>query len=229
MTPVSTFCIRQPQDLQHRDLGKNCFRRVTLETLPSSTLETGGAGIDLHYGLHPTPFGQILLATAASATVFRICHLRFVEPEAEAKAYQDLRVEWPQARLIADAGSTQAIAQQIFQPLLHPMLAPEESLPTLTVLVRGTSFQIQVWRALLTLPPGSLSTYGAIAQQIQRPTAIRAVATAIGRNPIAYLIPCHRVVRASGELGGYRWGVDRKAAMLAWEAGRDGQNAEDSG
>lgn len=157
-------------------------------------------------GLHDTPFGIVLIA----ATPRGIGHLRFVEPGTEIEAEQELHIEWPQATLIPNSDSTEAIAHRLF--------TPNTPATPLTVLVKGTNFQIQVWRALLTIPPGSLTTYKAIAQAIQKTNATRAVGTAIGRNPIAYLIPCHRVIRESGDLGGYRWGLTRKAAILGWEA-----------
>lgn len=179
---------------------------VNLEAMSPGEFKTGGNGIEITYGLHDTPFGTALIATTPRG----ICHLRFIEPGTETEAETELRTEWPQAPLILDPSSTEAIAHRLFT--LNVPSTP------LTVLVKGTNFQIQVWRALLTLPPGSLTTYKAIAQTIQKPTATRAVGTAIGRNPIAYLIPCHRVIRESGDLGGYRWGLTRKAAILGWEA-----------
>jgi AraC family transcriptional regulator of adaptative response/methylated-DNA-[protein]-cysteine methyltransferase len=124
-----------------------------------------------------------------------------------------LRQQWPQADVAQRPEHTQAIADR-----LNQSLTAETPQPPLTVLVKGTNFQIQVWRALLRLPMGSVLTYQDIAHRIDKPTAARAVGTAIGANPVGYLIPCHRVIRATGELGGYRWGTLRKTVMLGWEA-----------
>lgn len=182
---------------------------VTVEGLSPGEYKTGGAGLDIRYGLHPTPFGLVLLGTTERG----ICSLQFLTGEDAATAESLLQKSWPNARLIADPAGTEDLCDRIFYPLpTHPS--------PLTVLVKGTNFQLQVWRALLAIPPGHLATYQTLAAAIGRPTAARAVGTAIGSNPIGYLIPCHRVIRASGDLGGYRWGCDRKAAILGWEAGR---------
>lgn len=188
---------------------------VTLEAVSPGEYKAGGIGLEVRYGIHMTPFGRSLIGTTARG----LCYLQFVDFEDKGDAIQALRAEWLHATLIQDLDSTGAIAQRLFDPT-----APATPL---TVLVKGTNFQIQVWRALLSIPPGSLTTYRAIAQAIQRPTASRAVGTAIGRNPIAYLIPCHRVIRESGELGGYRWGLNRKVAMVGWEASRHAPTVED--
>jgi AraC family transcriptional regulator, regulatory protein of adaptative response / methylated-DNA-[protein]-cysteine methyltransferase len=189
---------------------------VTLEAVSPGEYKAGGAGLEIRYGFQATPFGRSLMGT----TTRGLCYLQFVEVENETNAVQALHAEWPQARFIQDLDSTGTIAQRLFEPT-----TPASSL---TVLVKGTNFQIQVWRALLAIPLGSLTTYRAIAQAIDRPTASRAVGTAIGRNSIAYLIPCHRVIRESGELGGYRWGTTRKFAMVGWEASRHAPTGEDS-
>lgn len=181
---------------------------VTLEAVSPGEYKAGGAGLEVRYGIQATPFGRSLIGTTSRG----LCYFQFVDSADETAAVLSLQAEWPQARLTPDLDSTGAIAQRLFQPTV--------SAAPLPVLVKGTNFQVQVWRALLAIPPGSLTTYRAIAQAIQRPTASRAVGSAIGRNPIAYLIPCHRVIRESGELGGYRWGLTRKVAMLGWEASR---------
>ncbi|MBE9045256.1 methylated-DNA--[protein]-cysteine S-methyltransferase [Pleurocapsales cyanobacterium LEGE 10410] len=120
-----------------------------------------------------------------------------------------------EAKIVRDRHNTQALCDRIFAPATLKHQKP------LTLLVKGTNFQIQVWRALLKIPFGEITAYQAVAEMINRPTATRAVGNAVGKNPIAYLIPCHRVIRGSGELGGYRWGMERKTALLGWEASRN--------
>lgn len=211
---------------------------VTVEAMSPGEFKAGGAGLQICYGLYDSPFGQVLIATTARG----LCHLHFLEdaretgqagptvatgtdqsnpqsnspadprPSAKAIAAQQLRPAWPKADLIHDPQAIAPLGELIFASALG---APPQPL---TLWVKGTNFQLQVWRALLQVPPGRITTYQAIAQLIDRPSATRAVGNAIGQNPVAYLIPCHRVIRESGLLGGYRWGLDRKAAMLGWEA-----------
>ncbi len=178
---------------------------VTLDAMTPDECRRQGSGVEIRYAVVDTPLGPAMLA----ATARGVCHLQFCPPEASG-ALEQLRGDWPQATLIEDPAASNALAQQIFQ---GPSGTP------IRVLVRGTNFQVQVWRALLTIPTGELRSYGHLAEHIGRPRAARAVGTAIGQNPVALLIPCHRVIQASGALGGYRWGLSRKAAVLAAEAG----------
>lgn len=196
---------------------------VTVEAVSPGEYKTGGAGLDIRYGVHSTPFGEAFVALTERG----ICSLQFLEHpplgadssqnslSAEA-ALQTLCRDWPQAHYHEDRAAAQALCDRIFHPATGPGTGPAST--PLTVWVKGTNFQIQVWRALLNIPLGHLATYQGLATAIGRPTAARAVGTAVGSNAIAYLIPCHRVIRQSGELGGYRWGCDRKAALLGWEA-----------
>lgn len=179
---------------------------VNLEAMSPGEFKSGGAGLQIRYGLHDSPFGRSLIATTARG----VCNLHFLEADHMAETL--LRQDWPNAEIHFDPTVTAAIAQQIFQPAGLQ--------PPLTLHVKGTNFQIQVWRALLNVRFGDLTTYQTLAEMLNRPTAARAIGNAVGDNPIAYLIPCHRVIQASGELGGYRWGLDRKILMLGWEAGR---------
>ncbi len=179
---------------------------VTLEAMSPGEARLGGTGLDIRYGLHDTRFGPALIGT----TTRGVCALHFVNDGRS--GLELLRQSWPQAYLQNDPSATAAIAQRIFDPLAKASTQP------LALLVKGTNFQIQVWRALLALPAGTLTTYGNLARTLKKPDAARAVGTAVGANSIAYLIPCHRVIRASGTLTGYRWGTERKAAMLGWEA-----------
>lgn len=181
---------------------------VTLEAATPGEVRSGGAGLAIRYGVHASPFGPVLVATTARG----ICGLHFAE---DAKAApEQLRSEWPHAELLHGPRATAGIATRVFEPLATAPAQP------LALLVKGTNFQIQVWRALLALPFGAITAYGEIARRIGQPAAARAVGNAIGANPVAYLIPCHRVLRETGEFGNYRWGDVRKAAMLGWEAAR---------
>lgn len=177
---------------------------VTIEAMSPGEYRSGGAGQRIGYGIVDSPFGPCLIASTARG----ICTLRFLDGEDGAS---DIERDWPQARLELNEKTATALAQRIFGPLRSPDRP-------LALLVKGTNFQVQVWRALLNIPFGTLSTYGGLARTIGRPSAARAVGAAVGANPVAWLVPCHRVIRESGELGGYRWGVERKAAMLGWEA-----------
>lgn len=164
----------------------------------------GGLGLRLRVGCHDSPFGRVLIALAPEG----ICHLEFADDEAAALA--DLRRAYPAARLDTDARATGAVAAALDGSAPPPCaLAP-----------RGTNFELSVWRALLALPPGTLASYGDIARFIGRPRASRAVGRAVGANSVALLIPCHRVVRASGVLGEYAGGALRKRALVGWEAAR---------
>lgn len=181
---------------------------VNLEAMSPGEFKAGGAGLQIRYGIHDTPFGTSLIATTARG----ICNLYFLETTDEQTAAQRLRLAWKNAEIIRDEQATQSLRDLIFTSETFSEQKP------LTLFVKGTNFQIQVWRALLQLPFGAIATYQTIAQMVARPTAARAVGNAIGKNAIGYLIPCHRVIRESGELGGYGWGVERKTVMLGWEA-----------
>ncbi len=183
---------------------------VTLEAMSPGEARLGGAGLEIRWEVVDTRFGQALIATTARG----ICTLQFLDNGDDGRSL--LAQSWPNARLVRDHDAVASVAKRIFEPLAS---APRQPL---ALLVRGTNFQVQVWRALLVLPEGALTTYGDLAASLHRPEAARSVGTAIGANPIAYLIPCHRVIRATGALTGYRWGAARKAAMLGWEAARSG-------
>lgn len=186
---------------------------VTLEALSPGEYKTGGAGLEIRYGVHQTPFGQALIA----ATDRGICNIYFLETTANnpiEQSEQLLIKRWPAAKITFDSAVTEPLYDSIFGSVTAQAKKP------LTLLVKGTNFQIQVWRALLRVPFGEMATYQTLAEMIGRPTAARAVGTAVGNNPIGYLIPCHRIIRASGELGGYLWGLERKTVMLGWEAGQ---------
>lgn len=194
-------------------------RVVTLEGITPGEFESFRRGLDIQYGFHPTPFGECLVAQTQRC----ICHLEFLEPAHGERALQGLRHRWAEASFTRDQASTSQTMRGI--PTLFPgeLSSGVEKNEEIRILTVGTPFQIKVWGALLTIPESHLLSYRDVASMIQRPTAIRAVGTAIARNSIAYLIPCHRVIRDTGVLGHYRWGAERKKAMLAWESGRASQ------
>lgn len=179
---------------------------VTLDAMTPGEMLRGGAGLTIRHGVHDTRFGHAFIA----ATNRGVCQLAFIEPQDARREIERLRAAWPGAELVDDFAATGEVAARLFLPP-----APGQS--ALPLLVRGTNFQVKVWEALLRVPPGQLTTYGRIAAAIGAPRASRAVGGAVGANPIAWLIPCHRVIREEGILGNYRWGAPRKAALLAWE------------
>ncbi|MBW3597774.1 MAG: methylated-DNA--[protein]-cysteine S-methyltransferase [Planctomycetes bacterium] len=182
---------------------------VTLEAITPGEYKSGGAGVEIACGVHDSPFGACFVATTRRG----VCRLAFLREETAEYALHELRREWPRAAIREDASITADWVRRIFE-------SGDREAASLPLLVKGTNFQVQVWRALLQIPEGAVATYRGIAAAIGRPQASRAVGQAVGDNPIAYLIPCHRVLRQAGDLGGYRWGVPRKTAMLAWEAAK---------
>ncbi|MDA1080126.1 MAG: bifunctional helix-turn-helix domain-containing protein/methylated-DNA--[protein]-cysteine S-methyltransferase [Gemmatimonadetes bacterium] len=185
---------------------------LNAEAVTPGDVARAGEGLRIAYGFHPTPFGECLIAI----TPHGICHLAFVQPVSRAAAVARLRHDWPRATLVADQRATSASAVRAFPG------PGARATPGLSIHVKGTNFQLKVWRALLAVPDGGVTTYGSLAAAIAEPGASRAVGNAVGRNPVSWLIPCHRVLRSTGALGGYAWGPDRKRVMLAWEQLRDG-------
>lgn len=179
---------------------------VTTEAVTPGQYKSSGEGLTIHYGLHKTPFGKALIGTTDRG----ICHLGFVD-RSEGDSIDRLYADWQQAKMIEDHHATAPLIEPIFD-LSHRSEQP------LHLHLRGTNFQLKVWDALLRIPPGAVTSYQGLAEQAGRPRASRAVGTALGRNPIAVLIPCHRVIRKLGEFGNYRYGVARKKAILGWEA-----------
>ena len=183
---------------------------VNAEAVTPGEYQRAGEGLTVRYGFHPTPFGECVIAVTPRG----VCHLAFVHPVSRTDALERIRHDWPRATLVPDQAATRGAAAQAFPP------PGSAAVPSLALHVKGTNFQLKVWRALLEIPAGSVTTYGEIAAAIGEPKASRAVGTAVGSNPVSYLIPCHRVIRSTGELGGYAWGPDRKRSMLALEASR---------
>jgi AraC family transcriptional regulator of adaptative response/methylated-DNA-[protein]-cysteine methyltransferase len=180
---------------------------VNLEAASPGELKSGGAGWTILSGFADSPFGKCLIAESPRG----ICHLSFVETEKT--SLSGLQQDWPQARLKRDDSAAAQLATRIFA-------RPDDSQPqpALRAFVRGTPFQVRVWRALLQVQPGTLTSYGRLAQVMDQPDAARAVGSAVAKNPLAYLIPCHRVIRETGVIGDYHWGRIRKRAIIAWES-----------
>ncbi len=181
---------------------------VNLEAASPGELKSGGEGWRVIFGFAPTPFGKCLIGESLRG----ICHLSFVEPGNEREPMEALRQQWPRASLKHDPAIANVIAARIFNQSTNG-----ESHAPLRAFVRGTAFQVRVWRALLQVDAGQLISYGSLARVAGQPSAARAVGSAVGSNPLAYIIPCHRVIRETGVVGEYRWGATRKRAMIAWE------------
>ena len=181
---------------------------VTVEAMTPGQLKEGGAGVRIATGVHQSPFGECFIA----ATDRGVCRMSFAPEMHHDDVLGDLREMWPKADIVVDQRATGIYAERIF--------GREGAAPAgeLRAVLRGTPFQVKVWEALLRIPEGAVTTYEDIAKTIGHPGATRAVGTAVGKNPIAYLIPCHRVIRKTGAFGDYRWGSARKRAMLAWES-----------
>ncbi len=190
---------------------------VSIEAVTPGEFKTRGAGLEIRYGFHATPFGECLLA----ATERGICNLLFVLDDDREGILREVRKKWPGAAFIEKPQATRDYIERIFG-------APNQSNGArLPVFLKGTNFQIKVWEALLTIPSGSVVAYEELASRAGNSRATRAVGTAVGQNPVAFVIPCHRVIRKIGAFGGYHGGVERKRAMLAWEAAR-AQNSGDA-
>jgi AraC family transcriptional regulator of adaptative response/methylated-DNA-[protein]-cysteine methyltransferase len=187
--------------------GSHLAGSCRLRSLPSG--QEKGLGLTISHGLYPSPFGDCLLAMTGR----EICHLSFVDQEQWPAHLEELRCKWPQATIIAgDGESGRRMMERIFASTEVNPLGP------FLLLLRGTAFQFRVWQALLAVPRGAMISYQGLAASMGHPTACRAVASAVAANPVGYLIPCHRVIRKSGEIHHYRWGSSRKKAMLGWEA-----------
>jgi len=182
---------------------------VTHEAMSPGEWKTGGEGLTVYYGFHPALFGTALVM----ATDRGLCGLAFADPGEEKAAIADMRSRWPRATYVEDSARTAPLCARIFDKKLW-----REDRPLRVVLI-GTDFEVRVWETLLRVPMGRATTYSDIANHIGKPKAPRAVGAAVGKNPISFVVPCHRVIGKSGELTGYHWGLTRKRAMLGWEAG----------
>jgi AraC family transcriptional regulator of adaptative response/methylated-DNA-[protein]-cysteine methyltransferase len=180
---------------------------VAVEAMTPNQFKNRCAGLRLRFGFHASPFGACLLAVTDRG----VCGLSFVEPGSAQEAVEQMRADWPGALFEERSQVTAPVAARMFAPF------GGKRRPPLSLLLRGTNFQVKVWQALMRIPPGAVVSYDTIARWIGASRSARAVANAVGANPIAFLIPCHRVIRQTGLVGGYRWGTARKRAMLAWE------------
>jgi AraC family transcriptional regulator, regulatory protein of adaptative response / methylated-DNA-[protein]-cysteine methyltransferase len=183
---------------------------VTHEAMSPGEWKIGGAGMTLRYGFHPSPFGTAVLI----ATDRGLAGLGFADRGEEQATLADLKGRWPNATYVEDYLSTAPIAQRIFDPKLWRADQP------LRVVLIGTDFEVRVWETLLKIPMGRAVSYSDIACSIKSPKASRAVGAAIGKNPVSFVVPCHRALGKDGKLTGYHWGITRKQAMLGWEAGQ---------
>lgn len=181
---------------------------VSIEAASPGEIKSGGRGLTMTAGFTNSPFGHCLVAKNERG----ICHLSFEPRPSQQDGQQAIQACWPNAELVWDNDFARSIATKLF---VQSTIQPAERLKAY---VRGTAFQVQVWRALLRLPLGHLTSYSNIATQIGSPNSSRPVGTAVGNNPIAFLIPCHRVIRRTGACGDYRWGSSRKKAIIAWES-----------
>lgn len=183
---------------------------VTHEAMSPGEWKTGAEGVTISYGFHPSPFGSALVM----ATERGLCGLAFADFGEEKAALTDMQGRWLKAKYAEDSARTAPIAQRIFD---KEKWRPDQPL---RVVLIGTDFEVRVWETLMCIPMGRATTYSTIANRLGNPKASRAVGAAVGKNPISFVVPCHRVMGKSGDLTGYHWGLTRKCAMLGWEAGK---------
>ena len=183
-------------------------RFVQLDAVTPGQYAHLGADLEILYGWYPCPFGWMLLAHTGRG----ICWISFHDQADDPAGLEQLQQEWPRGNPRLQTQGGQHFAKALF--------SQDTPRAPLRLMVRGTNFQIQVWRALLRIPQGALTSYGRLAALLERPSAARAVGNAVGANPVSYLIPCHRVINALGTSGNYRWGETRKRALLSWESAR---------
>jgi AraC family transcriptional regulator, regulatory protein of adaptative response / methylated-DNA-[protein]-cysteine methyltransferase len=186
---------------------------VTHEAMSPGEWKSGGRGLTIYYGFHPSPFGSALIMASERG----LAGLAFADAGDEKAALADMRRRWPNANYVEDVTRTAPLARRIFDPMCWRAEEP------LRVVLIGTDWEVRVWQALLKIPMGHLTSYSSIATRLCAPKAARAVGAAVGKNPLAFVVPCHRVVGRAGALTGYHWGLTRKHAMLGWEAGRAAQ------
>jgi AraC family transcriptional regulator of adaptative response/methylated-DNA-[protein]-cysteine methyltransferase len=183
---------------------------VTHEAMTPGDYKSGGAGLVMRFGFHPSPFGEAILVASDRG----LAGLGFVDEGDRTAALADMRRRWPRAEYVEDAATTAPLARRIFDPKTWSADQP------LRVVLIGTDFEVRVWQTLLRIPLGKATTYSDIACRLGKASASRAVGAAVGKNPISFVVPCHRVLGRSGALTGYHWGLTRKQAILGWEAGK---------
>lgn len=189
---------------------------VTHEAMTPGVYRARGAGVTISYGFHPSQFGQALLMV----TEHGLAGLAFADPGEEQAALEDMTRRWPNARYIEDTQATTPYLTRVFDPEEWNADTP------LRVVLIGTDFEVRVWETLLRIPLGKATTYSDIAASLGKPKAARAVGTAVGKNPVSFVVPCHRVIGKTGNLCGYHWGLTRKKAIMGWEAGVSGTATE---
>ena len=182
---------------------------VTHEAMSPGEWKAGGEGLSIAYGFHASLFGSALVMTTPRG----LAGLAFADPGAEAATLADMRSRWPKARYVEDTAATAPLARRIFDA---KQWQPDQPL---RVVLIGTDFEVRVWETLLRIPMGRAATYSDIAAKVCTKKAARAVGAAVGKNPVCFVVPCHRVIGKDGSLTGYHWGLTRKRAMLGWEAG----------
>jgi AraC family transcriptional regulator of adaptative response/methylated-DNA-[protein]-cysteine methyltransferase len=187
---------------------------VTHEAMSPGEWKNGGAGMTLRFGFHPSPFGTAIVIASGRG----LAGLAFADPGEEQAALADMQRRWPRATYVEDHAATASLAQRIFDTKLWRADQP------LRVILIGTDFEVRVWETLLKIPMGHAVSYSDIAAKIKSPKASRAVGAAVGKNPVSFVVPCHRALGKSGALTGYHWGVTRKQAMIGWEAGQVGMH-----
>ncbi len=187
---------------------------VTHEAISPGEMKSRGEGLIIRFGAHPGPFGPFVLFLSPRG----VCGLDFVDADADG-ALAAARARWPRARFVRDPAATLPWAARIFLGRRNATDAPP-----LPLHLSGTNFQVQVWRALMSLPPGRVVSYGDVGRMIGRAGCQRAIGNALAANPIGFLVPCHRVIRASGAFNDYRWGTERRRAIIGWEVGRAGES-----
>ena len=182
---------------------------ITHEGMPPGVYKARGRGLTIKYGFHDCPFGRALIMV----TEMGLCGLAFADAGGERAALDDMMRRWPEADYAENAAATAPYAKRIFNTERWSADQP------LRIVFIGTEFETRVWQTLLRIPLGKATTYSDIASHLGKPSASRAVGTAVGKNPISFVVPCHRVLGKSGSLCGYHWGLTRKQAILGWEAG----------
>ena len=180
---------------------------VNIESVTPQEYKSQGEGVHIEYGFHTTPFGECFIAHTRKG----ICALSFADDDRNI-ILEEFAAQWENAVITNDQSSTEKLVEQLFEKPLQQK--------QLKLLLKGTKFQVKVWEALLKIPFGSVSTYSHIAAAVGQPGAMRAVGSAVGANPVAFIIPCHRVIRSEGLIGQYHWGATRKKAMIGWEKAR---------
>lgn len=184
---------------------------ITIEAMTPGEYKDGGRNLDISFSYSGSPFGRLIIASTPRG----ICHISFIDSQDE--ALSNLEQIYPNANLLEKQ-------EPVHRDVIDLFNYDAKDISKIPLHIRGTEFQLKVWEALLKIPAGNLSTYGEIAAQTGSPGASRAAGSAIGNNPVAYLIPCHRVIRSDGHLGGYIWGEERKQALIGWESAQAGRN-----